>query len=71
MSGDKHYLNEAADAIAEKLPDHHGFILLAVPFAGGDQRVKYVSNLERESAVKVLKEWMFHAGHEEGWMKHL
>lgn len=68
---DKEYLNLAAKAIDACLPDHHGFILLAVPFKGGDQRVKYISNLKREDAIKVLKEWLIVCSGEEEWMKHL
>lgn len=67
----KEYLNEAARAIDAKLPDHHGFILLAVPFEGGDGRLKYISSLKREDAIKVLKEWFFHIGQQENWMQHI
>lgn len=68
---DKEYLKLAAKAIQEKLPDHHGFILLAVPCEGGDQRLKYISSLRREDAIKVLKEWLINASGEEEWMKHI
>lgn len=68
---DKQYLIEAAKAIEAKLPDHHGFILLAVPFEGGDGRLKYISSLSRETAINVLKEWLIKCGHEEDWMNHI
>lgn len=68
---DKDYLNEAAKAVHDKLPDHHGFILMAVPYEGGDGRLKYISNLDRKDAINVLKEWLIRCGHEEDWMKHL
>lgn len=71
MTMDKEYLKEAAKAVHAKLPDHHGFILIAVPHAGGDGRLKYISSLKREDAVNVLKEWLINCGHEEDWMKHL
>lgn len=71
MSGNKQYLNDGAKAFQDHLPDHHGFIILAVPFEGGDQRVKYVSNLKREDAIKVLKEWLFRVGEHEEWMKRI
>jgi hypothetical protein len=54
-----------------KMPDHHGFILLAVPLEGGDGRLKYVSSLKRKDAINVLKEWLIQASGEEEWMKHL
>ena len=68
---DKQYLTDAGKAINALLPDHHGFILLAVPFKGGDKRVKYISNLKREDAIKVLKEFMITCCSEEDWMKHI
>lgn len=68
---DKQYLNEAAKAVHAKLPDHHGFILMAIPFEGGDGRLKYISNLKREDAINFLKEWLIKCGAEEDWMKHI
>lgn len=68
---DKQYLADAAGAIDALLPDHHGFLLLAIPFKGGDQRVKYISNLKREDAIKVLKEFLIRCCGEEDWMKHI
>jgi hypothetical protein len=68
---EKEYLQRAAEAVDAALPDHHGFILLAVPFEGGDGRIKYVSSLKREDAILVLKEWLIKCGHEEDWMKHI
>lgn len=70
---DKEYLNLAAKAVHERLPDNHGFILLAFPFNGTDEnnRVAYVSNARREDAIKVLKEFLFRAGAKEDWMAHI
>lgn len=68
---DKEYLQIAAKAVQDKLPDHHGFILMAVPLEGGDGRLKYISSLKREDAINVLKEWLIKCGHEEDWMKHI
>ena len=68
---DKEYLKIAAQAVQDKLPDHHGFILLAVPFDGGDGRLKYISSLKREDAINVLKAWLIQASGEEEWMKHI
>jgi len=68
---DKRYLQLAAEAVHDKLPDHHGFILMAVPFEGGDGRLKYISSLKREDAITVLKEWLINCGHKEDWMKHI
>ena len=69
--GDKEYLNEAAKALEAKLPDHTGFIVFAVPFEGGDGRLKYISNIRREDAINLLKEWLLKCSAEEDWMKHL
>lgn len=57
--------------IESKLPDHHGFIMMAVPYSGGDGRLKYVSSLKREEAIAVLREALFHFGAEEAWMKDI
>jgi hypothetical protein len=69
---DKEYMNEAARAVDAKLPDNHGFILLAVPFGEGEnKRLTYISSMKREDAIKVLKEWFFHIGEAENWMEHI
>ena len=65
------YLKDAGEAVEAMLPDHHGFIILAVPFKGGDGRLKYISSLKREDAIKVLKEFLISCCGEEEWMKHL
>jgi len=67
----REYLQQVAELIGAKLPDHHGFILLAVPFQGAGQRVTYVSSLKREDAILILKEWMIKASGEEDWMRHI
>ena len=69
---DKEYLREMCKILMTKLPDNHGFILLAFPF-GGDpgQRMIYASNADRRDVVNALKEWLIKSGEEETWMKHL
>ena len=71
MSQDKEYLKLAAKAVQDKLPDDHGFILLAVPFERTDGRLTYISAIAREDAIAVMKEFLKKCGHEEDWMKHL
>jgi hypothetical protein len=68
---DKEYLQEVARAIEAKMPDNHGFVLLVAPFGEGKRRGVYASNMKREDAVNVIKEWLIRAGHEEDWMKQL
>jgi len=69
---DKEYLREMAKLVEAKLPDQHGFILLAFPFDGGEgQRVIYTSNANRADAINVLKEWLFMIGEDENWLKHI
>jgi len=70
-SRDKQYLKDAAEAVHALLPDHHGLIILAVPYKGGERRIKYISNLKREDAVKVLKEFLLTACDEDTWLKHV
>lgn len=69
---DKQYLTDMAKVLEAKLPDNHGFILLAFPFNGeGSNRLTYISNAQRTDALNALKEWMLKCGAEEDWMKHL
>lgn len=68
---DKQYLRDAADAVLKLLPDHHGYIIMAVPYPGGDRRLKYISNLGRTDAIKVLKEFLISCCGEEDWLKHI
>ena len=69
---DKEYLKEAARAIGAKLPDNHGFILLVAPFGEGENnRLTYISSMNRADAINVLKEWLIKASGEEEWMKHI
>ena len=68
----KEYLRLAAKAVEDRLPDNHGFILLVAPFGDGkDQRVVYTSNVKREDAINLLKEFLIKASGEESWMKHI
>ena len=69
---DKAYLKEAARAVEAKLPDNHGFILLVAPFgAGENNRLTYISSMQRADAVNLLKEWLIRASGEEEWMTHI
>ena len=69
---DREYLKEAARAVEAKLPDNHGFILLASEFGdGGDKRLFYISSMRREDAINVMKEWLLKAGAAEDWMRHI
>lgn len=68
---DKDYLRQAAKAVEAKLPDNHGFILLVAPWGNSNGRLTYISSLERESALSLLKEWLLKAGAAEDWMKHI
>lgn len=69
---DREYLKEAARAVQAKLPDGHGFILLAFPFNGeGDSRLVYISNAQRTDALNAMKEWMLKCGASEDWMRHI
>lgn len=71
MSMDKEYLQEAARVVEAKLPDNHGFILPAAPYGDGGGRLTYISTMQREGAINLLKEWLIKASGEEEWMKHI
>lgn len=67
---DKEWLREAANALQAKLPDNHGFLLLAAPY-GDDGRLYYCASMERADAINLLKEFLLKAGASEDWMKHI
>lgn len=67
---DKHWIAEAGLAAHAKMPDGHGFILLAFEFGEGG-RIRYCSNAKRESAINALKEFLLKCGAAEDWMKHI
>lgn len=69
---DKPYLTEIAKEVDKRLPDAHGFIVLAFPFEKqGDNRLSYISNANREDCIKALKEFFFNIGEKENWMNHI
>jgi len=69
-SDGKEYLRAAAKAVETHLPDNHGFILMTMPFGPGG-KMTYLSSIDREDAIKVLKEFLFRCGEEETWMQHI
>lgn len=64
-------LQAAAHAVANIIPDHKGFILLVAPYGNGESndRAEYVSNVNREDAIKILKTLLFRWGQNEEWMR--
>lgn len=70
---DREFLKLAGQAIKEKLPDNYAFILLAAPIGtdAGDNRLVYISSMDRESAINVLKAWLIQASGPEEWMTHI
>lgn len=72
MNENKQYLVEACKAVHAKLPDNHGFILLVIEHGDArGKRLRYMSSLERGSAIQALKRWLFEQGEEENWIKHI
>lgn len=67
---DKEFLSLAAKAAHDRLPDGSVFILMVAP-PGENVRLGYVSNMDRPTAINVLKEWLIKSSGEEEWMKHL
>lgn len=73
---DSVYLNEAAKALKDILPKNSGFILMMAPFTDenapdAESRLRYVANIERQSAINLLKEFLIKCSAYEDWMKHL
>lgn len=65
-------LQAAAKACHDKLPDHCGFLILVAPFGDptdGDTQGQYISNMNREDAIKILKTMLFRFGVNDQWMK--
>ena len=64
-------LQAIARAAHAELPDHCGFILLVSPFGDGDNNTAdYISNVNREDAIKILKTLLFGWGYNDEWMKN-
>jgi hypothetical protein len=67
---DKAWLQKAADGAHKEMPDGHAFLLFSIsPGEGGTLR--YISNIDRATAIKCMKEWLFAQGVNENWMKHV
>lgn len=60
-------LQETARAVTTILPPHTGFILLAYDVGAGG-RLEYVSNSNREDAVRAMREFITKS--ESSWMEH-
>lgn len=71
MSMDKQYLREMAELVKAKLPDNHGFILLAFPFGEDPGRLIYASTAERSTAIAAIKEFLLRNDSAEDWMKNI
>lgn len=69
----KRRLNDIGHAVNERLPDGYGFIVFVAPIGEPtpDSRLNYISNLQRETAINSLKEWLIKAGAAEDWMRHI
>ena len=53
----KEYLELIASEINKRLPDNHGFILMAVPYNpdGREQTINYVANCQRADALRLMR----------------
>ncbi len=69
-NGDKDFVRLAALAAESNIPDGHGYILLIAPY-GSDGVLRYTSNIRREDAINLLKEFLITASGQEEWMKHI
>lgn len=67
---DKAYMQRAGEEIKKHLPDGCGFILLVAEHGEGG-RLNYTADVDRQDAIKVIKEFLFHVGESENWMKHI
>jgi hypothetical protein len=68
----KDFLKLMAQELEAKLPDQWGFLLLAAPYGeGGHNRCVYTSTMQREDALRLMKEFIIKCGAGEDWMKHI
>lgn len=60
----KQYLQLIAEEINKRLPDNHGFILLAVPYSedSSTKTINYVSNCQREDAIRLIRRFVVEQG---------
>ena len=54
---EKDWFDLSVEALANKLPSKHGFVLFAFPF-DGKGNTRYISNAEREDVINMLKSWI-------------
>lgn len=64
-------MQDIGHAVDERLPEGFGFFVLVAPFNDPAGHSNYVSNITRETAIHLIKEWLIKAGAEEDWMKHI
>lgn len=51
-------MTEIGRAIKRALPPTHGFLLLIAKFGEDEEEAFYTSSIERESAIKTLREFL-------------
>ena len=71
MAKNVNYMQDAIKAAERHLPDNHRAILIVIPTNQPEPQIRYVSGVERESAVGILKNLLFRWGKNEEWMKHV
>lgn len=64
-------MQDLGKTVSDKLPKGFNFFLFVAPVGDDEGRANYVSTIERECAIKCMKEFIIKCGHEEDWMKHL
>lgn len=68
---DSDALRLIAGEVKRTLPPGYGFFVLVAPFDCTAGRANYVSNMTRETALLVMKEFLLRAGAAEDWMQHI
>ncbi|MCC7374289.1 MAG: hypothetical protein IT581_06520 [Verrucomicrobiales bacterium] len=63
-------MQDIGHAVNERIPEGFAFFVLIAP-PSGSGRANYCSNMKREDAVKVMKEFLIKAGAAEDWMQHI
>lgn len=63
-------LKVSEEMLSKAAGERMGVVILAVPFRE-NTRLAYGSNIRREDAINLLKEWLIQASGEEEWMEHI
>ncbi len=57
-NGPSDLMKRAAEAVSKVMPKDYGFVVLAFPLDSRDGALRYVANADRQSVLKLLREFV-------------